>query len=89
MSDAMRRMEKVKTPKGFMVSFEWKRGGMLHGDYFPDKHQGEALIKTEDEAWDLAHNFAKSTKGETVNLYVVDASFSPVDGYSSRIITNR
>jgi len=25
-----------RNPPGFRVSFEWIRGGMLHGDFFPD-----------------------------------------------------
>ena len=26
---------------GFMVSFEWVKGSMLHSDHFPDKHANE------------------------------------------------
>lgn len=76
-------------PQGFMVSLEWKRGGMLHSDYFPDKHAGEQLIETEKEAWLLASEFAKKTRGKAVNLYVVDHTFSPVKNYRDKYIENR
>lgn len=62
---------------------------MLASDYFPDKHAGEALIASEDEAWDLATKFAARTKGRCVNIYVIKANFSPVDGYRARLIENR
>ena len=37
-----------KENQGYMVHFEEKKGIMLHSDYFPDKHAGEDLIKTEE-----------------------------------------
>ncbi len=77
------------TPSGFMVSFEWKKGGLLRGDHFPDKHAGEELIKTEKEAWMLAAEFAKKTVGDTVNLYVIKSDFVPVKGYRTKYIANR
>ena len=75
--------------KGFMVSFEWKKGGMLHSDHFPDKHDGEPLIPTEKEAWLLASEFAKKMRGKVVNLYVIKDDFTPVDGYKEKYIENR
>lgn len=74
---------------GFMVSFEWKRDGMLKSDHFPDKHAGEKLIETEEEAWELAIKFASRTKGKCVNVYVTKSDFVPVEGYSLRCIKNR
>ena len=74
---------------GYMVSFEWKEGGMLRSDHFPDKHAGEPLIPTEQEAWMLATEFARKMRGKVVNLYVLRANFSPVDGYRTRYIENR
>ena len=76
-------------PKGFMVHFEWCGDGFLRSDYFPDKHAGEPLIKTEHEAWELARAFAKATKKRTCNLYVVNNDFTPVYGYAAREIANR
>ncbi len=70
--------------KGFMVSFEKRKGGLLISDYFPDKHDGEDLIKTEEEAWDLAERFSKATGDDIVNIYVIDHTFSPVSGYSNK-----
>ena len=78
-----------KPDEGFMVDFEWERGGFLASDHFPDKHAGEKLIETEEEAWILANKFAKATKGKCVNIYVVDSNFHPVEGYQLRIIINR
>ena len=75
--------------KGFMVSFEWKKGCIPESDYFPDKHEGEELIETEGEAWRLAEKFAEKMKGKCVNIYVIDETFSPVDGYEKRRIENR
>ncbi len=75
---------------GYMVSFEWKKGGMLHSDHFPDKHAGEKLIETEREAWELARSFAAQTKGQCVNIYVIQGdSFVPVKGYETHKIKNR
>lgn len=73
--------------KGFMVSFEKSNGSILASDHFPDKHAGEALIKTEKEAWKLAKRFADSTDKDTyVNIYVTDHTFSPVKNYDKFII---
>ena len=74
---------------GFMVSLEWKKGGMLCSDHFPDKHAGEDLIPTEKEAWMLAAEFAKKTVGKAVNIYVTNADFTPVTGYREKYIENR
>jgi len=74
---------------GYMVSFEWKRGGILASDHFPDKHAGEKLIETEEEAWELARKFASQTKGKVVNIYVVYGDFTPVKNYKDRYIENR
>lgn len=87
MSKAMEIIEGQKA--GFMVSLEWKKGGMLYGDYFPDKHAGEELIATEKEAWMFAAEFAKKTVGKAVNIYVINADFTPVDGYRNKYIENR
>ena len=82
-------MALINKPKGFMVSFEWWGDGFLRSDYFPDKHAGEALIASEEEAWKLAARFAVATKGKTCNIYVVDDRFSPVPCYEIRKIKNR
>lgn len=71
---------------GFMVSFEIREGGVLRSDYFPDKHSGEQLIETEEEAWELARKFASSTNKTYVNIYVIDHTFSPVRGYENKKI---
>ena len=73
--------------KGFMVHFDECGDGMLRSNYFPDKHAGEALIGTEDEAWELAASFANKTYGKMVNIYVIDHNFKPVS--LSREIRNR
>jgi len=75
--------------RGFMVHLEWARNGMLYSDYFPDKHAGDELIPTEKEAWLLASEFAQSTVGKAVNIYVVNADFTPVEGYREKYIENR
>ena len=76
-------------PKGFMVSFEWCSDGFLRSDHFPDTRDGEKLIDSEHEAWELAERFARVTKGRACNLYVVDDNFKPVYNYRDRIIANR
>lgn len=75
--------------QGFMVSFEWKDGCILGSDHFPDKHAGEKLIETEEEAWELARKFARKTKGKCVNIYVIKSDFTPVEGYKSQYMENR
>jgi len=79
----------IKGDAGFMVNFEHVKSGFLLSDHFPDKHAGERLIETEDEAWDLARKFADKTKGKCVNIYVTDHDFMPVDGYEEKEIKNR
>ena len=79
----------INKNSGYMVSFEKKVGSFLTGDYFPDKHAGEELIKTKTEAWILARKFAKNTVGECVNIYVIDFEFSPVKNYKTHFIENR
>ena len=74
---------------GYMVSFEERKGGMLHSEHFPDKHAGEELIETEEEAWSLAKLFAKNTKGKMVNIYVINQDFSPTKNYKDQMIENR
>jgi len=76
-------------PRGFMVSFDWYGDGFLTSDHFPDKHAGEKLIRSEHEAWELARDFARATKGRTCNLYVIDSEFKPVNGYRDRKINSR
>lgn len=75
--------------RGFMVSFEWKNGCVLVSDHFPDKHAGEKLIETEEEAWELARRFAAQTVGKCVNIYVTKQDFTPVEGYRTKYMGNR
>jgi hypothetical protein len=76
-------------PKSYMVIFDWVDGCFLRSDHFPDKHSGEPLIASEEEAWRLASQFAQNTVGRCVNIYVIDDKFNPVPDYQSRKITNR
>jgi hypothetical protein len=71
---------------GFMVSFEKKEGHILASHHFPDKHTGEPLIRTEEEAWNLAKRFATSTDDSYVNIYVTDSEWRPVKGYYEKTI---
>ncbi len=66
------------------VSFEKRESGLLKSDHFPDMHAGENLLKTKEEAWELAERFAKATGEDYVNIYVVDQTFSPVNGYAKK-----
>ena len=75
--------------RGFMISFDVVKGNMLHSDHFPDKHAGEKLIKTEDEAWLIARRFASATDETYVNIYVIDDSFSPVKNYDLKKLKRR
>jgi len=90
MQTAMAMITAYETkPRGYMVAFELREGGILTSDYFPDKKKGEKLIETEEEAWALAYRFAAATVGHCVNLYVVDQDYSPVPGYDTKRINNR
>lgn len=74
-------------PPGYMVSFERHHEGCkLSSDHFPDKHAGEKLIETEQEAWRLAQRFADKMGNRIVNVYVIGSDFVPVLGYRNRII---
>ena len=75
---------------GFMVSFDKLEGAFLSGGHFPDKHDGEQMIPSESEAWELARKFA--TAAEPLgyfNIYVVDHNFHPVAGYEQKQILKR
>ena len=89
--DALNKITKRSRHKdGFLVTFERIEGCILVSDHFPDVHSFELPIQTESEAWALAEKFAGKTRGEMVNIYVIKASdFTPVDGYSERLIKNR
>ncbi len=87
--EVMNSIPAATCEKGYMVSFEHVDGGMLQSDHFPDKHAGETLIETEEEAWAMAKKFASTTVGKCVNVYVVGANFVPVRGYALRKIENR
>lgn len=72
----------INKKTGYMVSFEKRIGHCLHSDHFPDKHGGEDLIQSVEEAWKLARQFAAATDPmEIVNVYVIDQTFSPIVGY--------
>jgi len=86
--EAMDIIEKKES--GFMIHFERRKGSILSSDYFPDKHLGEELISTENEAWELADRFARATKPEEIiNIYVIDQNFNPVNNYDSKSIRRR
>lgn len=74
---------------GFMVHVHWVQDKFLRSDYFPDKRIGEDLIGSEEDAWILANKFAKKTIGKAVNIYVVNASYIPVEGCQEKHINNR
>ena len=89
MQEALRIINTDILEPGFMVAFERVEGGILASDYFPDQVAGEPLIKTEEEAWRLAEEFAARTWGRCVNLYVIKSNYTPVEGYKDRLIVNR
>lgn len=79
---------KGKPNLGFMVHCTKKSAsGLLATEYFPDPSFGEELVKTEEEAWILAEEFAAKTKGLYVDIYVVNSHFVPVD--EKRTINNK
>lgn len=84
--EAMEMINPENKEAGFMVSFEVRERSILRSDHFPDKHAGEELIETEEEAWELARKFANATDDKYVNIYVTDHTFSPVRGYDSKTI---
>jgi hypothetical protein len=81
-------LDLIEADKKFRVHFEWIKGTTLHGDYFPDNN--EDPLVTEEEAWELAKKFARATKGQTCNIYVIDAiNYTPVPNYETKKIKNR
>lgn len=72
--------------KGYMVHFENRHKGILSSDYFPDKHDDEELIETEELAWDLANQFHEATTKSIVNIYVVDENWVPVKNYDIKTL---
>ena len=86
LSEAKRLIELGAVERdGFRVSFERRSGGMLTGDYFPDRD--EMPIATESGAWNLAACFGMYAPEEYVNIYVIRAdNFAPVPGYRDRMM---
>jgi len=80
---------KDSQPTGFMVQFARVQIGVLYPDHFPEKHKGEELIKTEEEAWKIARKFAAVSWGKYINIHVVDSNFHPVNDYQTKMIKNR
>jgi hypothetical protein len=74
-------------PRGYRVCFERVDGRLLCTDYFPERN--EYLIDYEEEAWELARQFANATRNRCVNIHVVDDQYRPVPGYEKRRIINR
>ena len=76
-----RALELIKYNKeintGFMVVFRVGTNIQSKEDYFPDKHSGEKLIETVEEAWYLAKQFSKVSKNY-VGIHVVDSSFNKI-----------
>lgn len=87
MSKALEIIE--SKPNGYMVSFEHAGDGFLRSDHFPELWDGEKLIETEEEAWELARKFAAKTTGKCVNIYVIDSKFRPVANFKDKEIKNR
>lgn len=82
-------LELINQPKphtmGYRVSFERREGGMLIGDFVPDRD--EEPIKTEDEAWTLAAQLAGALRDGATNFLVCYADdFCPVEGYKKKMI---
>jgi hypothetical protein len=90
MQTAMAIIEK-QDKGGFMVNFERRERGGWINDHFPDKYAGETLIQTEEEAWELAVQFAKATKDnlDIKEIYVINENFYPVKGYADKILKPR
>lgn len=90
MQEALDIIENAPKPAGFMVHFEWAGDGFLRSDHFPDVRAGEPPIATEDEAWQIAAQFAAKKRKRCVNVYVIRREdFTPVHGYRERMIENR
>lgn len=87
MAEAKKVIYEGMKPRGYRVSFERVDGRILTTDHFPERD--EPLIEHEEEAWQLAAQFAQATTGKCVNIYVVDNKWSPVPGYVNRRIENR
>lgn len=72
-----------KKKLGFRVNFSIKDGHILKGDHFPERD--EPMIKTEQQAWKLATEFAHAHPN-AVDIYVVNQDWLPVQGYNQKIL---
>jgi glycosylphosphatidylinositol transamidase (GPIT) subunit GPI8 len=80
--------QSIEKYEGFMVCFDRRENGFLFGEFFPERTAGDELIKSEEEAWSLARDFARKASW-AVNIYVMDHHYQPVDGYKEKMIKNR
>lgn len=73
-------------PRGYRVKFHHLacEGGIKTEDFFPEEK--EQMIATEEQAWELARQFAAKTVGKCVDVHVVTNTWMPVKGL---IINNR
>ena len=79
----------INNPKrdGFVVCFErYINKDEKVFDFFPELD--EELIKTEEEAWQLAKLFAEKTHDYCINIYVMDENLTPVKDWRSKRIIN-
>lgn len=90
MSEAL-RIIKAGAEGGFLVKFNYVESGCIErSDYFPDTHNGEQPIATEEEAWELASMFAKSAPVKFYNIYVTNSiDFRPVPDYNERMLRRK
>lgn len=86
--DSEKDLDKSKITKrdGFMVHFEKRGSGVLASDYFPEKRNGEKLISSIDEAWELARRFSNAVDESYVNIYVIDSGYKPIANYRAKKI---
>ena len=90
MQEALNIMGDTPKQAGFLVHFQKVVGALLHSGYFPDVDAGEPPIPTENEAWQMAAQFAAKTHKRYINVFVVRREdFTPVPDYAKRQIENR
>lgn len=78
LDQAQKLIDKYKERRGYRVHFQQRiTPNNLQTDYFPNDLD-EALIDTEQHAWELAQEFALSTTSDYVNIFVVDKQYQAV-----------
>lgn len=85
LAEALKIIEKdefIKAEKGFYILFDTPED---RNEFFPDKFEGDELLKTPEIAWSLAERLSKVSTGY-MNIQIRDQDGNYPLGYEYKIL---